>query len=387
MVDALGRVLHIGPVGEILGQPLPARVGQGHVHHLAPPLGVGQQQLLEGQHAAHDVLGRLQAVRAHDHAPPAHLGPQGLEGGGASGRGRLRLEDVGLGPERGHEGGRARPARPPRSRSESRPPTCGSGSRRRRSPPCRRAARPARRRAARRGWPDRRRGCARSARRAGRAGARPASGPAARSGSPAPARCRRGRPGPPRRRPWPGCRPGSRPRPGASAGRSGAAAAGPTCGGGSTRGSSWPRRRRPCGRCRRRRSPGPGRARPRACGPWATASRSAAPIVMEAHVVPLPARIRCREEASPPPAGTRDQLAVGPGAEGQRAAVGDDDGGAHLDALRTGGATWWARPARARPAARRPPGGAALRAAGCGGCAHRGPPGPGGPLRATGPRR
>ena len=36
--------------------------------------------------------------------------------------------------------------------------------------------------------------------------------------------------------------------------------------------------------------------------PWATASRSAAPIVTEAHVVPLPARIRCRDEASPPPA-------------------------------------------------------------------------------------
>src|SRR5580692_7631151 len=38
--------------------------------------------------------------------------------------------------------------------------------------------------------------------------------------------------------------------------------------------------------------------------PWATASRSAAPIVTEAHVVPVPARIRCSEEASPPPAGT-----------------------------------------------------------------------------------
>ena len=38
--------------------------------------------------------------------------------------------------------------------------------------------------------------------------------------------------------------------------------------------------------------------------PWATASRSAAPIVTEAHVVPLPARSRCSDEASPPPAGT-----------------------------------------------------------------------------------
>src|ERR1700722_3167574 len=38
--------------------------------------------------------------------------------------------------------------------------------------------------------------------------------------------------------------------------------------------------------------------------PWATASRSAAPIVTEAHVVPLPAKSRCSEEASPPAAGT-----------------------------------------------------------------------------------
>src|SRR5580698_3286901 len=46
--------------------------------------------------------------------------------------------------------------------------------------------------------------------------------------------------------------------------------------------------------------------------PWATASRSAAPIVTEAHVVPLPARSRCREEASPPPAGTGTSAPSGP---------------------------------------------------------------------------
>ena len=45
--------------------------------------------------------------------------------------------------------------------------------------------------------------------------------------------------------------------------------------------------------------------------PWATASRSAAPIVTEAHVVPLPASSRCREEASPPAARHRDERAVG----------------------------------------------------------------------------
>ena len=63
--------------------------------------------------------------------------------------------------------------------------------------------------------------------------------------------------------------------------------------------------------------------------PWATASRSAAPIVTEAHVVPLPARSRCREEASPPAARTGTSAPSSPGAEGQRAAVGDDDGAAH----------------------------------------------------------
>src|SRR6202044_2952545 len=47
------------------------------------------------------------------------------------------------------------------------------------------------------------------------------------------------------------------------------------------------------------------RSSPSSCmRPWATASRSAAPIVTEAHVVPLPAKIRCNEEASPPAAGT-----------------------------------------------------------------------------------
>ena len=46
--------------------------------------------------------------------------------------------------------------------------------------------------------------------------------------------------------------------------------------------------------------------------PWATASRSAAPIVTEAHVVPLPAKIRCKEEANPPAAGTGTSVPSGP---------------------------------------------------------------------------
>ena len=97
----------------------------------------------------------------------------------------------------------------------------------------------------------------------------------------------------------------------------------------------------------------------------ATASRSAAPIVTETHVVPLPARSRCSDEARPPPAGTGSSGAVGPGPEAQRAAVGDDDRRAHRSApwraarwsahrrahARRGTRT--AGPARGRRAARR----------------------------------
>src|ERR1700689_5505492 len=55
------------------------------------------------------------------------------------------------------------------------------------------------------------------------------------------------------------------------------------------------------------------RSSPSSCmSPWAPASRSAAPIVTEAHVVPLPAKSRCREEASPPPAGTGTSAPSGP---------------------------------------------------------------------------
>src|ERR1700684_1176601 len=55
------------------------------------------------------------------------------------------------------------------------------------------------------------------------------------------------------------------------------------------------------------------RSSPSSCmRPRATASRSAGPRVTEAHVVPLPARSRCREEASPPPAGTGTSAPSGP---------------------------------------------------------------------------
>ena len=74
MVDLRGRVLHLGGVGEILGQPLPARVRHRHVHHLAAPLGVRVDQLLEGEHPPHDVLRGLHAVDPHDRSAPAHRG-------------------------------------------------------------------------------------------------------------------------------------------------------------------------------------------------------------------------------------------------------------------------------------------------------------------------
>ncbi len=44
--------------------------------------------------------------------------------------------------------------------------------------------------------------------------------------------------------------------------------------------------------------------------------------------MPLPAKIRCNDEASPPPAGAADQRVVGPGAEAEWAPIGDDDQGA-----------------------------------------------------------
>ena len=73
MVDARRRVLHIGPVGEILRQPLPAGIRKRNVHHPAAPLGVRGQQFLEGEHPPHDVLRRLHAVGPGDDAPPARL--------------------------------------------------------------------------------------------------------------------------------------------------------------------------------------------------------------------------------------------------------------------------------------------------------------------------
>ena len=110
MVDALGRVHHVRRVGEILRQPLAAGIREGHVHHLAAPLGVHLEELLEGQHAAHDVLGRLHAVGPGDDAARSDLGAQGGGGRRALGRRRLFFEHAGVGPEWGGERRRRRPA-------------------------------------------------------------------------------------------------------------------------------------------------------------------------------------------------------------------------------------------------------------------------------------
>ena len=263
MVDPLGGVHHVGPVGEILGQPLPAGIREGDVHHLPAPLGVDLEQLLEGQHPAHDVLRRLHAVGPGDDAAPAHLGAQ--RGGRRRARGRrgLLLEHRRVGPERGHERRRGGPPGRGVAGPEAGLPLVAVEAAGPVARPCRRAARPRRRRAARRAGRARRRACARSAPSAGRAAPRPASARGARSGSPARARCRPRPPAPPPRRPRPGCRPGSPPRRRASGGRSGAGAAGRRDGDGSTTASCWRRRRRPAGRCRRRPRRGRGRARPR----------------------------------------------------------------------------------------------------------------------------
>ncbi len=103
VVDALGRVLHVGAVGEILRQPLPAGIRKRNVHHLAAPLGIRPQQFLEGEHPPHDVLRRLHAVGARDDAAPAHLVPQCRRRRNALGRGGLFLQHAGVGAERRHE--------------------------------------------------------------------------------------------------------------------------------------------------------------------------------------------------------------------------------------------------------------------------------------------
>ena len=259
LVDPLGGVHDLGPVGEILGQALPRGIRQRHVDHLAPPLGVGHQELLEGQHPPHDVLRGLDAVDPQDDATSPRLGSQVRHGAGALGAGRLGHEALVVRGEGGDERAAAGPPcrpRPPgrgrRSRPGIRPPTAGRETRRPRIRPGPPAARRRHDRAGCAACWGRRRGCGRSARCADRDGPGTASGPATRSGSPAPARSRRRGPGRPRRRRRPGCRSGSPPRPAASAGRTGAGAAGRRGGGGRTTGWCWRRRRRPHGRCRRR---------------------------------------------------------------------------------------------------------------------------------------
>ena len=110
VVDPLGRVLHVGRVGEILGEPLPRRIGEGQVDHLAAPLGALGQQLLEGEHPPHNVLRGLHAIRPGDDAALTQLGAQRVGRRGARWRRRLFGEHVGVGAERGHERARRRPA-------------------------------------------------------------------------------------------------------------------------------------------------------------------------------------------------------------------------------------------------------------------------------------
>ena len=77
------------------------------MHHSAPPLGVRHQELLEGEHAAHDVLRGFHPVDsgATIRRSP-HLGPQphaaaAVDRVGVALRGQ---ECSGRGPERGREG-------------------------------------------------------------------------------------------------------------------------------------------------------------------------------------------------------------------------------------------------------------------------------------------
>ncbi len=99
VVDPLGCVRDVGCVGQILGQPLARGIRQRDVHHLAAPLGMGVQQLLEGKHPPHDVLGGLHAVRSRHDAPATRLGAQRLGRCHRRRGGRLVLQRVGVGAE------------------------------------------------------------------------------------------------------------------------------------------------------------------------------------------------------------------------------------------------------------------------------------------------
>ena len=241
MVDPLGRVRHLGPVGEIIGQPLPRGVHQRDVHHLVAPLRVRDAGAPRRPACPARCSWRARPGRPAGRCggPPSR--PAGLAADRAhSGAGRLGRA-VPRDPRRARRRRsgaphRSRPGRPGpgrRNRPGIRLPTGGRGTRRPRN-------RPARPRVPRR----RRRGATRSmlgsakgmwqkctVRRSGRAVGQhlPEEGEVVvlhqdrrvRSG-----------PGRPPCRPRPGCSCGSPPRPAASAGRTGAGGAGRRGGGG-----------------------------------------------------------------------------------------------------------------------------------------------------------
>src|SRR6516164_7259428 len=116
--------------------------------------------------------------------------------------------------------------------------------------------------------------------------------------------------------------------------------------------------------------------------PLVTASRSAAPIATEAHVVPLPARSRCSDDASPPAAGTgtRSPSAPARNVRGPRLET-------TMVWLTRGAAERRERtraPVPARRAGRRLPGAAVRAGGGCDEYARRGRPGPVDPSRGPG---
>ena len=350
---------------------------------------MGQQQLLVGEHAAHDVLGRLDPVDPEQDLATRRSRPAVPRRRHALGRGRLGQQSLVVGRQRRHEGAAGPPGRQPVVAGpepglpvrgvEAAGPEAGQtvqqfghgvvgqhpqhvgvgegdvvevhggqvGSGLGQHPP--------------------QQGEVVVLHQHGRNPVPPARSP---------------------RRPWPGCSDGSPPRPPANGGRTGAGGAGRRDGDGSTTAWCWRSRRRPAGRCRR--PPPPAAGCSCVVDHEALGHRLA---VRRPHGHRGPGRLRVGTRQQRVQGG--DQPAAGrQGLERRRRTLGRRgrrSGTRVAPGSRPGG--WASRgeacgaSAPGRPAARRPLGAAARPAGGCGGCARPGRPGRSRPRPSAAPRR
>ena len=94
-------------VGQVLGQALSGRVGQGHEHHPLTTMGLALEQLVEGPEAPEQVLRQFHPVDPHDDLPVGPPDPL-LEMGQLAGHrrlGRRGPQAVGVGGQGRDEGG------------------------------------------------------------------------------------------------------------------------------------------------------------------------------------------------------------------------------------------------------------------------------------------